>query len=625
MFAEGLGVTKDDAQGTNWFRKAAEQGDVDGQLNLGVSYADGQGVAKDEAEAVRWFRKAAEQGLAPGQFNLGLMYATGQGVTKDQAEAVRWYRKAAAQGHAAGQFNLGLMYDSGQGVAKDEAEAVRWYRNAAEQGLAAGQFILGVSYANGQGVAKDEAEAVRWFRKAAEQGDAAGQYNLGVMYAAGQGVRQDQAEAVRWYRKAAAQGHAAGQFDLGLMYDTGQGVTQDASEAVRWYRKAAEQGYAAGQNNLGLMYVEGRGVAMDADEAVRWFRKAAAQGQAHGQVNLGLMYADGRGVAKDEAEAVRWFRKAAAQGDADGQAALDRLTGNAPTPATPPPVPATTPAPPPVPAAPEGKVPLYFAAELAPTTNIPPEAPLCYKFIVAGPEEQLRKLKSKYPGLYDERISTNPVGGKNLVAKRKDETGKEITYFYSTSPGVCNDYQKGRIQTPAPQENRAGSNAPPQTGAVSASAGGASPNERYRFVGKDQDIVEDTRTKLQWQRCSLGQTWNGATCSGKATKYNWDEARRIAPAGWRLPTKDELASLVYCSSGEPAYWKSTSETCKGVYESPSIWIPAFPNTPEEWFWSSTPTVGTPYQVWYAHFGDGSIGSHANKDGAISVRFVRGRQ
>ena len=32
------------------------------QFNLGVAYADGRGVEKDEAAAVVWFRKAADQG-----------------------------------------------------------------------------------------------------------------------------------------------------------------------------------------------------------------------------------------------------------------------------------------------------------------------------------------------------------------------------------------------------------------------------------------------------------------------------------------------------------------------------------------------------------------------------------
>ena len=243
--------------------------------------------------------------------------------------------------------------------------------------------------------------------------------------------------------------------------------------------------------------------------------------------------------------------------------------------------------------------------------------------MVAGPAEQLRKLKTKYPGLYDDQISTNPEGGQNLVAKRKDETGKEIPYFYSTSPKVCNDYQKDRLQTPAKPGDRDSSNTAAPQGGASGPTGDASPNARYRFVGKDQDIVEDTRTQLQWQRCSLGQTWTGATCAGEATGYEWDEAQRVAPAGWRLPTKEELASLIYCSSGEPTYWKTASQPCKGAYSPPAIWSSAFPNTPA-WFWSSSPDAGRSSGAWgVAHwFG---IVYNGNKYASIHVRLVRGGQ
>ena len=71
------------------FRADAEQGHATAQHNLGVMYANGQGVTKNDAEAVRWYRRAAEQGYASAQLNLGFMYANGQGVTKNDAEAVR--------------------------------------------------------------------------------------------------------------------------------------------------------------------------------------------------------------------------------------------------------------------------------------------------------------------------------------------------------------------------------------------------------------------------------------------------------------------------------------------------------------------------------------------------------
>jgi TPR repeat protein len=73
-------------------------------------------VPQDYKEAVKWYRLAAEQGNADGQTNLGVMYANGQGVPQDFKEAVKWYRLAAEQRHALAQSNLGLMYSKGRGV-----------------------------------------------------------------------------------------------------------------------------------------------------------------------------------------------------------------------------------------------------------------------------------------------------------------------------------------------------------------------------------------------------------------------------------------------------------------------------------------------------------------------------
>jgi len=116
-------------------RKAAEQGFVLAQYNLGVMYEDGINVTQDYEEAHRWYRKAAEQEYAEAEFNLGVMYAKGRGVAQDYAEAVKWYRKAAEQGIAIAQYNLGVMYTNGQGVTQDHDEAMKWYLKAAEQGL----------------------------------------------------------------------------------------------------------------------------------------------------------------------------------------------------------------------------------------------------------------------------------------------------------------------------------------------------------------------------------------------------------------------------------------------------------------------------------------------------------
>ena len=315
----GRGVTKDLNEAVKWYSKAAAQGYAQAQYNLGYCYEFGRGVTKDLNEAVKWYRKAAEQGDADAQCNLGLCYHSGQGVTKDYTKAVKWFRKAAEQGHADAQFNLGLCYEFGVGVTKDLTEAAKWFRKAAEQGDAQAQFNLGVFYQYGTGVTKDYTEAVKWYRKAAEQGFAQAQNNLGLCYEYGTGVTKDINEAVKWYRKAAEQGLAEAQFHLGFCYQYGNGVTKDINEAVKWYRKAAEQGLAEAQGYLGFCYQHGIGVTIDLNEAVKWYRKAAEQGFADAQFHLGLCYEYGTGVTKDYTEAVKWYRKAAEQGYAQAQ------------------------------------------------------------------------------------------------------------------------------------------------------------------------------------------------------------------------------------------------------------------------------------------------------------------
>jgi TPR repeat protein len=57
-------------------------------------HATGQGVPQDDKRAAQWWRKAAEQGEANGQSNLGILYANGQGVPQDYKRAAEWYRKA---------------------------------------------------------------------------------------------------------------------------------------------------------------------------------------------------------------------------------------------------------------------------------------------------------------------------------------------------------------------------------------------------------------------------------------------------------------------------------------------------------------------------------------------------
>lgn len=155
---------------------------------------------------------------------------------------------------------------------------------------------------------------------------------------------------------------------------------------------------------------------------------------------------------------------------------------------------------------------------------------------------------------------------------------------------------------------------------------------RYQPIGEDNGIIQDIATGLEWQRCSRGQTWNQATCScdGSPTLWNWYDARYLtAPGGFRLPSIDELRTLVHCSTGDPIWINMTEDyiSCQeSYYLVPKIVEEAFPNTTGAWFgadfWSSSPYATSSNDAWFVDFHRGSV-YYGYKGVLTYVRLVRG--
>ena len=157
--------------------------------------------------------------------------------------------------------------------------------------------------------------------------------------------------------------------------------------------------------------------------------------------------------------------------------------------------------------------------------------------------------------------------------------------------------------------------------------------DRYKDNG--DGTVTDVKTGLQWIRCSLGQTWRDATCSGEAKVYLWqaalDAVKSLNHQGgyagyrdWRVPTIEGLRTLVYCSSSQPKTWNDTGKSCEGDYEFPTLYQPAFPNTPPTLYWSSSPDASGAGVAWYVVFYAG--GEYTVDEGYYgAVRLVRGGQ
>lgn len=120
-------------------REAAQKGDAEAQGSIATAYYFGRGIEKDLSQALGWFHRAAEQGNVQAQYNLGLMLQNGEGVSPRSAEGalltgVFWTRLAAEEGEPQAQRALGFLFITGKGVSQDVELGELWLRAAAEQG-----------------------------------------------------------------------------------------------------------------------------------------------------------------------------------------------------------------------------------------------------------------------------------------------------------------------------------------------------------------------------------------------------------------------------------------------------------------------------------------------------------
>jgi TPR repeat protein len=226
--------------------------DAEKQTEIGKYYYDLGEIAPEDTKAryyekaAYWFKKAAMQGDLGAQNNLGVCYEYGDGVQKDLQQAVDWYEKAAQKGYPAAQYNLGGSYASGSGLDKDLKKAAEWYTKAAEQDHVVSQRCLARCYENGEGVEKDMKKAVEWYLKAAENGDAVSQFNIGAFYETGEHVEKDDEKAMYWFRQSAINGSPHGQFLLAVRIkemddNMDHGDINNYEEALEWAEEALKQ------------------------------------------------------------------------------------------------------------------------------------------------------------------------------------------------------------------------------------------------------------------------------------------------------------------------------------------------------------------------------------------------
>lgn len=137
-----------------------------------------------------------------------------------------------------------------------------------------------------------------------------------------------------------------------------------------------------------------------------------------------------------------------------------------------------------------------------------------------------------------------------------------------------------------------------------------------RYVDHGDGTVTDNVTGLMWKQCSEGLSTTTAACDTGSATYTWQGALAQAQsvnsadfasyADWRLPNRNELASLV-------------ENSCYSL----AINMTTFPNTRVD-YWSASPDASYSDSAWRVSFFDGGVSSNV-KSNAFYVRLVRGGQ
>lgn len=104
------------------------------QFVIGLRQIKGEGVPQNIEEGLKWLKMAANENNIQAQLEIGKLYLTGSYLPTDYIQAINYLTMAAKNNNADAQYLLANIYRDGLGVNKDEKYAKQLYQQAILQG-----------------------------------------------------------------------------------------------------------------------------------------------------------------------------------------------------------------------------------------------------------------------------------------------------------------------------------------------------------------------------------------------------------------------------------------------------------------------------------------------------------
>lgn len=258
----------------------------------GQYYYNGLFIKQDFEKALYYFEMAAEMGDAQSNLNVGLFYSGFNEHYRskfDYDKAIFYLTKAIKLGKKEGEYYLARLYFA-HPTRNDLSEALELLIPLAESGDLESQYFLGIAYKDHTYKIVDCEKSIYWLTKAAENNHVESQMELHGIYRSGNITPKDLKKAELWLTKA-----YENKYNLAIIYmidalRKGTFGNKNPKKAIEILLDNIEANDSNFQNLLGAAYLEGDGVAINENLAFRYFSIAVEKGDTNAMVNLGEMY-----------------------------------------------------------------------------------------------------------------------------------------------------------------------------------------------------------------------------------------------------------------------------------------------------------------------------------------------
>jgi SEL1 protein len=285
MFMRGEGVEQSFDKAQLWFQRGIKSGDAGSQYGMGLMLLEGLGVPKNSAKATEYFKASAEQDYSPAQVALGALYLD-QGTPNDVQVASRYFELAARYGHIESYYYLAEIIDQGIGRDRSCGLAAAYYKNVAEK---AEPLLSSFAEANDAYETGDYELALVDNMFAAELGYEKAQANVAYIL--------DQ-QKFRWSFLSW----------LSLTASRRPTLLQNAALALMYWTRSAKQSNIDSLVKMGDYYLGGVGTQADTEKAASCYTAASEYHQsAQALYNLAWMHENGVGLNQDFHLAKRYY------------------------------------------------------------------------------------------------------------------------------------------------------------------------------------------------------------------------------------------------------------------------------------------------------------------------------